>query len=118
MRSAFAGAENMDVKATDTPDLSQTTDLSWMFIGNKLLKGESANWNWNTSTITKMSGVFQNANQFNQSIGSWDVSKVTDTAGMFNGASAFNNGDSDSITNWDTSNLVIEIGRASCRERV
>ena len=107
MRSAFAGAENMDVKATDTPDLSQTTDLSWMFIGNKSLKGESANWNWNTSTITKMSGVFQNANQFNQSIGSWDVSKVTDTAGMFNGASAFNNGGSDSIANWDTSNLVI-----------
>ncbi|TWP15587.1 BspA family leucine-rich repeat surface protein [TM7 phylum sp. oral taxon 353] len=106
MRSAFAGAENMDVKATDTPDLSQTTDLSWMFIGNKSLKGESANWNWNTSTITKMSGVFQNANQFNQSIGSWDVSKVTDTAGMFNGASAFNNGGSDSIANWDTSNLV------------
>lgn len=99
MRSAFAGAENMDVKATDTPDLSQTTDLSWMFIGNKSLKGESANWNWNTSTITKMSGIFQNANQFNQNIGSWDVSKVTDTAAMFNGASAFNNGGSDSIAN-------------------
>ena len=107
MRSAFAGAENMDVKATDTPDLSQATDLSWMFVGNKSLKGESANWNWNTSTITKMSGVFQNANQFNQNVGSWDVSKVTDTAGMFNGASAFNNGGSDSITNWDTSSFVI-----------
>lgn len=107
MRSAFAGAENMDVKATDTPDLSQATDLSWMFVGNKSLKGESANWNWNTSTITKMSGVFQNANQFNQNVGSWDVSKVTDTAGMFNGASAFNNGGSDSIANWDTSNFVI-----------
>ena len=107
MRSAFAGAENMDVKATDTPDLSQATDLSWMFVGNKSLKGESANWNWNTSTITKMSGVFQNANQFNQNVGSWDVSKVTDTAGMFNGASAFNNRGSDSITNWDTSSFVI-----------
>ena len=107
MRSAFAGAENMDVKATDTPDLSQATDLSWMFVGNKSLKGESANWNWNTSTITKMSGVFRNANQFNQNIGSWDVSKVTDTAAMFNGASAFNNGGSDSIANWNTSNLVI-----------
>lgn len=107
MRSAFAGAENMDVRATDTPDLSQATDLSWMFVGNKSLKGESANWNWNTSTITKMSGVFQNANRFNQNIGSWDVSKVTDTAAMFNGASAFNNGGSDSITNWDTSSFVI-----------
>ena len=95
MRSAFAGAENMDVKATDTPDLSQATDLSWMFIGNKSLKGESANWNWNTSTITKMSGVFQNANRFNQNIGSWDVPKVTDTAAMFSGASAFNNGSVD-----------------------
>ena len=107
MRSAFAGAENMDVRATDTPDLSQATDLSWMFVGNKSLKGESANWNWNTSTITKMSGVFQNANRFNQNIGSWDVSKVTDTAAMFSGASAFNNGGSNSIVNWDTSNFVI-----------
>lgn len=32
---------------------------------------------------------------------------MTDTAGMFNGASAFNNGGSDSIANWNTSNLVI-----------
>ena len=32
---------------------------------------------------------------------------MTDTAAMFNGASAFNNGGSDSITNWNTSNLVI-----------
>jgi len=32
---------------------------------------------------------------------------VTDTAAMFNGASAFNNGVSDSIANWNTSNLVI-----------
>lgn len=48
MRSAFAGTENMYIKATDTPDLSQTTDLSWMFVGNKSLKGEGTNWNWNT----------------------------------------------------------------------
>ena len=54
-----------------------------------------------------MPGVFQNANQFNQNIGSWDVSRVTDTAAMLNGASAFNNGSSDSIANWNTSNLVI-----------
>lgn len=32
---------------------------------------------------------------------------MTDTAAMFNGASAFNNGGSDSIANWNTSNLVI-----------
>ena len=54
-----------------------------------------------------MPGVFQNANQFNQNIGSWDISKVTDTAAMFNGASAFNNGGSDSIAKWNTSNLEI-----------
>ncbi|HHB93224.1 MAG TPA: BspA family leucine-rich repeat surface protein [Thioploca sp.] len=49
MKRAFAGASNLQVSATDSPNLSSVTDISNMFSG---------------------------ASSFNQDISSWDVSKV------------------------------------------
>ena len=100
--ASFYGAANMDVKATDTPDLLQTDSIYSVFRGNTSLKGENANWNWDTSTITNMGGVFSDTENFNQNIGSWDVSNVVFAGGLFNNATAFNNGGSDSIKNWNT----------------
>lgn len=90
MTNAFWGAANMDILATDAPDLSEATSLRGMFDGATALKGETANWNWNTSTITDMSRMFLAAGQFNQPIGSWDTSNVTTTESMFTRAAAFN----------------------------
>ena len=104
--ASFYGAENMDVKAIDTPDLSQTDSIYSVFRGNTSLKGENANWNWNTSTITNMGGVFSDTENFNQNIGSWDVSNVVFAGGLFNNATAFNNGGSDSIKNWNTGKMT------------
>ena len=56
---------------------------------------------WDTSSVTTMAGMFQNASAFNGDIGSWDVSQVGDMSTMFNGASAFN-GD---IGSWNVSKV-------------
>ena len=104
--ASFYGAANMDVKAIDTPDLSQTDSIYSVFRGNTSLKGENANWSWNTSTITNMGSAFSDTENFNQNIGSWDVSNVVFAGGLFNNATAFNNGGSDSIKNWNTGKMT------------
>ena len=106
LSTAFYGAANMDVIATDTPDLSQTDSIFAVFRGSTSLKGENANWNWNTSTITNMGSAFSDTENFNQNIGSWDVSNVVFAGGLFNNATAFNNGGSDSIKNWNTGKMT------------
>ena len=66
--------------------------------------------NWNTSNVTNMSFMFNNARVFNQpinrnTIGSttyWDTSSVTDMQSMFSGAYFFNK----NISLWNTSNVT------------
>lgn len=106
MEQAFAGAINMDVKATDTPNLENTVYMNDMFRNASSLVGAGANWNWDTSNVTNMAGMFMGASKFNQNIGSWDVSKVAGMGHMFSGATQFNNGGSDSIKNWKLDSLT------------
>jgi surface protein len=54
-----------------------------------------------TSEIEDMSGLFRNANHFNQDISGWDVSNVTDMSYMF----AFTVRFSQDLSNWDVSNV-------------
>lgn len=102
MRNAFYGCSNMDVKAFDVPDLSLVQDLSGMFSDATSLKGESANWAWDTSNVKYTDNMFVRASNFNQNIGSWDMSNVESMTRMFNDAAAFNNGGSNSISTWNT----------------
>jgi surface protein len=57
--------------------------------------------NWDTSSVTGMSGMFNDANSFNQDISRWDVSKVTGMSYMFNNAYDFNQ----NLSNWNTSSV-------------
>ena len=59
---------------------------------------------WDTSNVTNINSMFNAARNFNQNIGSWNLSKVTNMGGMFDTATSFNNGDSPSISGWDTTN--------------
>ena len=57
---------------------------------------------WDTSNVTNMAWMFENADSFNQDISDWDTSSVTDMSEMFSGASSFNQ----SLSSWDTGSVT------------
>ncbi len=99
--TAFEGALNMDVVATDIPNLSNVTTLSKMFKGCKKLEYNASIGNWDTSNIVDMGEMFHDATNFNQNIGNWDTSSVKTITQMFHGASSFNQ----YIGDWNTSSF-------------
>jgi len=102
MHAAFNGCKNMDVTATDVPNLSVVTDASFMFSECENLKGDSSFANWNTSNLTDMSWMFYRSSYFNQNIENWNTSVVTNMSSMFREATNFNQ----NIGNWNTSNVT------------
>ena len=99
-RDYFNGASNLDISATDTPDLNGTTDLGNAFrSASKLTGGLST---WDIGEVTMTDGMFAQAEVFNEDIGGWDTSKVTDMSAMFSGADMFNQ----DIGGWDTGNVI------------
>ncbi len=77
----FYQCENLNITATDTPDLKEVTDLTAMFFGAKKFNGDISSWD--VSTITSMSEMFAGAVAFNQDISSWNVANVTNMESMF-----------------------------------
>ncbi len=125
MAAAFEGASNLQISATDSPNLSSVTDMSYMFFGATAFNQDISGWdvsnvtnmsnmfqnvtgfnqkinNWDTGNVTHMVFMFNSATAFNQDISGWDVSKVTSMSGMFISASAFNQ----DISSWDVSNIT------------
>jgi len=102
MQSAFEGCVNLQITATDIPNLSGVTNLSSMFRGCTVLNSPSNINSWNTSKVTNMSLLFYQAKAFNQNIGNWNTSMVTSMDNMFNEANAFNQ----NIGNWNTSSVT------------
>ncbi|QHU91102.1 BspA family leucine-rich repeat surface protein [Candidatus Saccharibacteria bacterium oral taxon 955] len=101
MEHAFDGAENLDVKATDKPRMGQVVSLAYMFRDAKSLKGEGADWQWDTKNVESLNSTFSGARQFNQNISSWNTSKVTDMDNTFTNAYEFNQ----PIQSWDVSKV-------------
>ncbi|MDC6363319.1 MULTISPECIES: BspA family leucine-rich repeat surface protein [Flavobacteriaceae] len=102
MADAFARCANLNIAATDIPDLSIVEDMTYMFRGCTNLVGNSSFSQWDVSSVRGMFGVFFDASSFNIDIGNWNVSNVTDMGAMFAGASSF---DQD-IGRWDVSNVT------------
>ena len=82
-------------------DTSLITDMACLFLDAKR-KDFSGIELWNTSNVTTMAWMFEDAASFNQPIGIWDTSNVRDMRGMFTGATNFNQ----DISNWNTSNVT------------
>ncbi len=130
MADAFHNASNMVVNATDTPDLSQATDMSNAFDGATSFNSSNiGSWDvshitrmyytfngatsfnqdisgWDVSNVTDMTQLFANTRSFNQPLSSWNTSKVTDMTALFGDATAFNQ----DISTWDTSNVISMAG--------
>ena len=100
MEKSFFGCSNLIINVTDTPDLSNVTNMNYMFWEASMLNQDIGSWN--VSNITSMKGLFYNASSFNQDIGSWNVDNVTTMYAMFSGASSFNQ----DIGNWNVGNVT------------
>ncbi|MBK6329527.1 MAG: BspA family leucine-rich repeat surface protein [Bacteroidetes bacterium] len=102
MQNAFWGCGNLNCTATDIPDLSLVTDMSYMFCGCVSLNSPANIGNWDVGNVMNMSSIFREAISFNQPIGNWNTSLVTNMSFLFSDADAFNQ----PIGNWNTSNVT------------
>jgi surface protein len=102
MEWAFSECTNLNVTATDIPDLSSVTNMAAMFNNCTSLVGNSTFNLWDTSSITNMSHLFASAGNFNQPIGNWNVSNVTNMDWMFHYLPKFNQ----PIGNWNTAKVT------------
>lgn len=121
----FYGASSLSISAADSPDLSETTNMSYAFYGAAFFTDSIANWDvsavtdmsfmfadawlfnedisgWDTSAVTSMRSMFMNANSFNQPIGTWNTSSVTDMSFMFFDAYQFDQ----SVGSWDVTHVA------------
>ena len=74
--SAFNDCRQLQILATDAPDLSNVTSLFDAFRACRAIGSPDLS-NWDVSTVTNMSGVFFFTN-FNGNVTTWDVGSVTD----------------------------------------
>lgn len=102
--NAFANCINMVYNATDAPDLSNVTDMNYMFSGATSFNGNLSNWD--VSNVTNMRRMFWNASSFNGDIGNWDVSNVTDMSYMFSEAASFDR----DLGNWNIGKVEFMTG--------
>src|SRR5690606_11904656 len=102
MQNAFRGCTNLQITATDVPDLSGVTDMSSMFESCSSLNSPNNIGTWNTANVTNMGFMFYAASSFNQDISAWNTASVTNMNTMFSEASAFNQ----DIGSWNTEDVT------------
>lgn len=104
--NAFFRCQNLIITGvTDTPNLTNVTNLSLMFRDCISITTINQLDNWDLSDVTDLTQMFYSATSFNQNIGSWETSAVTNMTNTFSYASSFDNGGSNSISGWNVSNV-------------
>ncbi|SFE85094.1 BspA family leucine-rich repeat surface protein [Thermoflexibacter ruber] len=99
MQNAFAGCSNLQITATDAPNLAGVTDMSGMFFQCTAFTGNASMNTWNTSTVTNMGTMFMQSS-FNQPLNNWNTSAVVTMIQMFR-ATPFNQ----DLNLWNTANV-------------
>ncbi|WP_422105428.1 BspA family leucine-rich repeat surface protein [Winogradskyella sp.] len=98
---AFGECENMDLLATDIPNLSNVTSMRGMFVNCQSMVANATINDWDVSNVQNMQLTFNSTTNFNQPLDNWNVSNVTTMESMFNGAESFNQ----DINSWNTSQV-------------
>ena len=80
-------------------DVSNVTNMSYMFLECKELKSVGDISKWDVSNVTNMRSMFFRCEYFNQDISKWDVSNVTHMGHMFAFCKKFNQ----DLSSWDVS---------------
>lgn len=102
LRQSFKGCTNLEIVASDTPDLSNVQYLYQTFDGCTSLTGQNGNMNWNTSNVMNIDALFRNCTSFNGDINSWDVSNVQFMSGVFKNCTSYNR----DLDQWNTASVV------------
>ncbi len=98
----FYGCANLNITATDILNLTGTTTLAQAFRGCTNIDQVPNMNQWDVSSVTNMSFMLFDAENFNQDIGDWNVSSVTEMRFMFHGAHIFNQ----DIGDWNVSSVT------------
>lgn len=112
MNGAFANCQRVQLTATDSPNLSNVTNVSLMFYRTNSFSGADSMQNWNTSNIQNFSFMFAqqhvgqsyspDSNTFNPpNLNNWNVSSATDFSYTFAGRYSFNQ----NLNSWNVSNV-------------
>ncbi|SDS04542.1 Por secretion system C-terminal sorting domain-containing protein [Polaribacter sp. KT25b] len=100
MELAFFDCTNLNISATDSPNLSNATNLYGMFQGCSTF---NANINhWDVSSIENMPRMFYQTVSFDKPLNNWDVSNVTNISSMFSGSN-FNQ----PLDNWNVGKVIL-----------
>ncbi|RZK64686.1 MAG: BspA family leucine-rich repeat surface protein, partial [Pedobacter sp.] len=102
MESAFYGAANLKVSATDSPNLTEVSTMENTFRDCASLTTIPNINLWNTATVTNMRNMFSGAKAFNQDLSAWNTSNVINMEGIFKDATVFNQ----PLTNWNTAKVT------------
>lgn len=87
-----------DISAWDT---SSVTTMVSMFQNAEEFTGTGIN-NWNVESVSDASFIFKDAINFNVNLGSWNFAELRAIKGAFQGALSFTGG---AVGNWDVSRV-------------
>jgi hypothetical protein len=99
----FLSCTNLNITATDIPDLSGVGNtMANFFAGCISLVFNSSVNSWDVSGCPDLNSFFNGCNLFNQDISGWDVSSNTNLNRMFQNCFVFNQ----PLDAWDVSNVT------------
>jgi surface protein len=110
---AFFGCTNLSlINVQDQPNFKNCTSIAGFLWGSSGITTVANINKWDVSKVTFFRSSLRELPLFNDNVGNWNMSRAINLGNMFRGSvtvapyGTFNNGGSDSIKNWDTSNVT------------
>jgi trimeric autotransporter adhesin len=98
-QGAFFGCDNLNITATDIPNLANVKNMQDMFQSCHKLSTVPNIGSWDVSKVENMTSLFFNARMFNENISGWNTGKVFAMQNVLSNAYVFNQ----NLSNWNVS---------------